>query len=123
MMGRAAGAMNPALPSATQSGQNVAASIVNQSQVKQAKTMSATHKGVWALAVVFVLYLVWAFASKHQKVQESLKPSNIEVNLYNLLIIWLAVVVSVPLSKVLLVKLAAWHVPGAKTLLAVVGNA
>ena len=54
------------------------------------------------------LYVLWAVLHNHQKVREAIRPGNVAANLHNLLIVSLAVVVSMPLAKILLSKASVW---------------
>ena len=54
------------------------------------------------------LYVLWAVLHNHQKVRDAIKPGNIAANLHNLLLVFLAVVVSMPLAKILLSKVSVW---------------
>ena len=69
--------------------------------------------GGWLGSVIWIgvfagLYLLWSAIQSHKKVGESIKPENIRANVHNLLVIWLAVVITVPLSLLAFVKVGAW---------------
>lgn len=123
MMGRVGGGPATNTGAAAANGTQPGPSLVtNAQQVLTAKNNS-TMGFVIALVGLAALYFTWAFLSKREGVQKAVNPANLEVNWYNLAMIWLAVVITVPLSKVLLVKMVGWNIPGAKWLLGVVGNA
>lgn len=59
------------------------------------------------------LYLVWDyFAVGNKKIREAVEPGNIRTNLYNLFAVGIAAVIFINGMKVLLVKVAAWEIPG-----------
>lgn len=65
------------------------------------------------LLAVAMLYLVWDwFVLKNKKIEETISPSNIRANLYNILMITFAAVIGINLFKVIFVKIAAWEIPG-----------
>ena len=75
---------------------------------------SSVGSVVWWL-VLLGLYVVWAVVHEHEGVQKSLQPSNIRVNLHNLLVIALGVVIALPLAKFFLAKVTVW-IPGLQPL-------
>ena len=87
--------------------------------------------GGWLGTLIWIgafagLYLLWSAIQSHKKVGESLKPENIRANLHNLAVIWLAVVITVPLSLVAFVKIGAlfpWARPVTHPAVDVISNA
>ncbi len=67
--------------------------------------------GFWgALAAI---YIIWDYVVLgNRQLKETLAPSNIRANLYNLVVVGIAAVIFVNIGKVALVKLAAWNIPG-----------
>lgn len=64
------------------------------------------------LFAVTLLYLVWDwFVLKNKKIEDTISPSNIRANFYNILMITFAAVIGVNLFKVIFVKIAAWNIP------------
>jgi hypothetical protein len=66
---------------------------------------------VWL--IIAGAYILWAVLHQHEKVRDAIKPGNVAANLHNILLIFLAVLVSMPLAKITLAKLGAW-VPALK---------
>jgi hypothetical protein len=77
---------------------------------------------VW-LAIGLALYFVWAVLEQHERIRSAVKPQNIGVNLRNLAVILVTVVLGLNLLKILAAKLCAWGVPGADTVVMLVGGA
>ena len=77
----------------------------------------------WILVGLVVLYLVWSSIERHESVEASVEPKNIEHNLRNIGFVLLTVLVGFGFLKVLLAKLAAWHVPGAAAMARFVAGA
>ncbi len=70
---------------------------------------SGTDTGsVWWWVALVALYVLWAVLHNHEKVQEAVKPQNVKLNVHNLLLIFLAVVITVPLAKIALTKISVW---------------
>lgn len=85
------------------------------------KHEQAARTAPWFLAVLVGLYILWAGVEQHQKAQESIKPSNIAVNVRNLAWFAVTLVLVANLLKIAAAKLAAWNIPGAKMLVRLVG--
>ncbi len=78
----------------------------NEQQVRDNFTL-----GLWG--GLLVIYIIWDFIVLGNKnLKEALSPGNIRANLYNLLVIGVAAVIFINIGKVLVVKLAAWNIPG-----------
>ena len=101
---------------------NPSSLTANAGDLLKAKNNS-TMGFVIALLGFVALYIIWALVAKHERVRKALEPANLEINLYNLFVIWFVVILTVPFSKVLVTKMVGWGIPGAKWLLGVVGNA
>lgn len=65
---------------------------------------------IWVAIVI--LYLLWDFLILRTKAKDVIEPSNIRTNLYNLFFIGVASLIFFNGFKVLLVKIAAWNIPG-----------
>jgi len=62
---------------------------------------------------LLAVYLIWdVIVQKNRKVGEVVDSKNIRTNLYNLVWVGFAAVIFLNGMKVLLVKLAAWNIPG-----------
>lgn len=81
----------------------------------------ASHTAIWIWLAFGLLYVAYAFAAKHQKLQESIKPSNIAANFHNLLVIFFGAVFSIGLFKIAAAKWQASKLPGGKTMAKVAG--
>ncbi|MBT9145238.1 MAG: hypothetical protein DDT42_01108 [candidate division WS2 bacterium] len=78
----------------------------NEQQVRDNFTL-----GLWG--GLLVIYIIWDFIVLGNKnLKEALSPGNIRANLYNLIVIGIASVIFINIVKVLVVKLAAWNIPG-----------
>lgn len=67
-----------------------------------------------ALAVLIAMYVIWSVVQQHEKLRDQVKPSNIAANFHNLLTIFLSVIVSLGLVKLLIALLLKYNVPGVK---------
>lgn len=105
--------------------QPTAPRVQAQTQVvsQQQQNDNAANGTLWAIVGLIVAYVLWAVIEQHQKVKDAVKPTNIAFNLRNMFMILFTVILGQNILKVLLVKLAAWKVPFAKTMLHVVGGA
>lgn len=61
---------------------------------------------------LLLLYLVWDWVVLRTKAKDIVNPGNIRTNVYNLFFIGIAAVIFINGFKVLLVKVAAWEIPG-----------
>ena len=64
------------------------------------------------LVAIVGAYLLWAVVIQHEKIQESLRPANVAVNLHNFVNIGLMAGIFLVVGKILTAKLVAWNVPG-----------
>lgn len=69
----------------------------------------------WLLIVLAAMYLIWAGIEQHERIRESLEPSNIAFNLRNLALIGITAILGIVILKIAFTKLVAWGVPGAAT--------
>lgn len=76
---------------------------------------------LYTFLALVVLYIAWAVAAQHERIKKTIEPSNIALNLHNLLTLALSCIVIFGLLKLALIKLVSAKVPGAQTLAAVVG--
>ena len=76
----------------------------------RAEIEGATTLGFWAGLII--LYLIWDMVVLKTKAVKVVEPANIRTNLYNLFMIGIASVIFINGFKVVLVKLAAWNIPG-----------
>jgi hypothetical protein len=69
-----------------------------------------THDAVtpWALVGLLVVYLAWALLEQHQRIKSQVRPSNVAMNLRNLVAIILPVILGIALLKIALAKLHGW---------------
>lgn len=81
----------------------------------QASSMldASTLSTPWILLGAILAFLVWSAIHSHNRVRESIVPSNIAGNLHNWIIGGLIAVTFIVANKVGWTKLAAWGVPGA----------
>ncbi len=78
----------------------------NEQQVRDNFTL-----GLWG--GLLVIYIIWDFVVLGNKnLERSLSATNIRTNLYNLVVIGIASVIFINITKVIIVKLAAWNIPG-----------
>lgn len=77
----------------------------------------------WTFLFLVVAYVAWAMIAQHEKVKRVVEPSNIAINLHNLLTLLLSCIVIFGLAKLALIKLVSAKFPGASTVAAVVGFA
>ena len=77
----------------------------------------------WFLVTLIVIYLVWAAVEQHQRIKESIAPSNIALNVRNILAISFTAIVGIVWLKILFTKLTAWGVPGAAAVARIVAAA
>jgi hypothetical protein len=75
--------------------------------VGQKPSLAAMGAAV-ALLVIAILYLAYAWLQGHERVREAIRPANVRVNVHNLLVIFVAVLITVPLAKVALAKMMVW---------------
>ena len=88
----------------------------NYQNVEDNEREPAYKKRGWTLTTfilaIFLLYLFWDWVIlRNRKVSETISPSNIRTNTYNMLIITFAAVLGINLLKIIFVKLAAWDIP------------
>lgn len=77
----------------------------------------------WVLVTLVVIYLVWAAVEQHQRIKESIAPSNIALNVRNILAISFTAIIGIVWLKILLTKLTAIGVPGAAAVARIVAAA
>lgn len=77
----------------------------------------------WVLVTLVVIYLVWAAVEQHQRIKESIAPSNIALNVRNILAIAFTAIIGIVWLKILLTKLTALGVPGAASVARIVAAA
>ena len=108
----AKGATNQAAQMSNQVTQSASASA-------QAKNEQNQSLGIapYVLVIVFGgLYLLWAFLSRKEKFAQAIKPQNLAINFYNFFLIFLSVVISVPLGKIIFTKLATSKITIVRTI-------
>lgn len=77
----------------------------------------------WLLAVFVILYLVWAAVEQHERIKEAVSPSNIALNVRNIVVIAFTAILGIVWLKLLVGRLASWQVPGSGTLAQIIGAA
>lgn len=77
----------------------------------------------YGLVILLALYFVWALLEQHEKIRTAIKPQAIGVNLRNIAVIMITVILGLNLAKIVVGKLCAWGLPGAKFLQMLVGGA
>jgi len=75
-----------------------------------------TTLGFWV--ALLILYFLWDVIVLRSRLRDTVEPGNIRTNLYNIFMIGMAAVIFINGMKVLLVKVAAWHIPGVSWLAA-----
>lgn len=65
-----------------------------------------------ALLGVVVLYLFWAIVLQHEKVKSQLSPSNVAINIHNILVVGLTAMLFLLLGKVVTAKAVIAGIPG-----------
>lgn len=94
--------------------------VVSSATQKDTQRFNATPVILAALAL---LYFVWAMLERHEKIETAIEPKNAAFNLRHIGLTLLTVLLGFGLLKVLLAKLAAWHVWGAAALARFVAGA
>ena len=107
------GGLRALQPSAAGASMAVTETPATATQPTSRRAAHGAQEGsVWVLVLVFGgAYFLWALITQHEKVEEAVKPANLKPNLWNLAAIWLAVVITVPLSKIFFTKWAAAKSP------------
>ncbi len=77
----------------------------------------------WFLVTLIIVYLVWAAVEQHERIKESVSPSNIALNVRNILAISFTAIIGIVWLKILFTKLTAWGVPGAAAITRIVAAA
>lgn len=72
--------------------------------------------------ILLGLYVVWALVERHEKVQQSVQPHAMGINVRNLLVIVLPVILMIPLLKIAAGKWKAMGLPGGDTAAAYFGS-
>lgn len=75
------------------------------------------------LVILLGLYFAWALLEQHEKIRTAIKPQAIGVNLRNIAVILVTVILGLNLAKIVVGKLCAWGLPGAKFAQMLVGGA
>lgn len=65
------------------------------------------------LLILVGAYLVWAVVVQHEKLQESLRPANLAVNVHNFINVGLMAAIFLVVGKILTAKAVLWKIPGA----------
>lgn len=103
---------------AVASGSNASAKYQGSASVNGAVTAIP-----WVVVTFVVLYLVWAVVEQHERIQNAVEPSNVAINVRNLIFVAFTAILGIVLIKVAFTKLTAWGVPGAAEVLQVVAAA
>ena len=89
-------------------------SAIRSSQYQQqANSQGSLGKAPYVFIGLVALYLVWAIIVNHQRIQESLRPANIAVNVHNFVNVGLMALLFIVSGKILFTKATAWGIPGA----------
>jgi len=67
------------------------------------------------LLILVAAYLIWAVIVQHERLQESLRPANLAVNIHNFINVGLMAAIFLVVGKILSAKLVLWKIPGAGT--------
>jgi hypothetical protein len=91
-------------------GGAVSGAPIRRASGSGATAQEDTHDSVtpWALVGLLVLYLGWALLEQHQRIKSQVRPSNVAMNLRNLIAIILPVILGIALLKIGLAKLHGW---------------
>lgn len=85
------------------------ATVDASTQTTQASATSSAHKAApWTMIItIFLLFGLGAWLTRTNKVKSFLQePSNMRFSVYNLLVFWVFAIITIPLGKVAVVKLA-----------------
>lgn len=103
-------------------GANAAAQIsAGTSNARAAQSYAANQtqssQGLpYVLLGLAAVYVIWAVVIQHERLRESLQPSNVAANFHNFVSIGLMASIFLVSAKLTFTKLTAWGVPGAALL-------
>lgn len=118
--GISAGAVRQAVNATSVSTGTSASRNASVNQASNSPSLAVTP---WLLVAFFALYIIWAAIEQHERIRESVEPSNIAFNLRNLAIIGLTATLGIVILKVVFTKLVAWGVPGSAAINQIVAAA
>lgn len=72
------------------------------------KNKQSGMTAIWVGMILLIIYLIYAWASKHEKIKSAVEPRNVAANAHNLFVIWLAALITIPISKIAAAKLVAF---------------